>query len=499
VAASLLSVAEQLSGFLVRNNVEAEIATLGAQDILLVPDLGDIGSADFDRIAEAIPTGVVSAEAHVTELRRLTVDELAYAEHIAARRMPDSTPPVIEFLRIDNQTRVSDEYVFAKLHATQPDQQIVGRPLDVDDLEKGIDELYGLEIFSHIAYEVVKEDGAHGLQIRAFSRNWGPNYLQLGAKWNTSFNGEGIFNFSASLLKTEINAWNAEWRTAVSVGEEPGIITDFYQPLGKYGRWFTGARGSLDQFNVNSFAEGSTDIEEQARITQFAASAYAGREFSTWGRGSLTYTYGRGEREIRIGDPNTPDQDFDIGELSLVMEADRLDDLYFPSHGHFASATYRINRTGLGASQDYDQALFAALIARSAGKNTFSFGADYRTTSSGIAPPERRFRVGGLFNLSGFEFNQLSGQHYGRLIGQFRRQFWNAGFAEVSIGTSLEYGNVWENRSDIDFGEGIFAGSLYLGANTGIGPVYLGYGHAEGGAGSFYLYVGALRNDTTLR
>jgi NTE family protein len=499
VAASLLSVAEQLSGFLVRNNVEAEIATLGPQDILLVPDLGDIGSADFDRIAEAIPTGVESAEAHLTELRRLSLDEPAYAEHVAARRMPDSDPPVIEFLRIDNQTRVSDQYVFAKLHATQPGQQIVGRPLDVEGLEKGIDELYGLEIFSHVTYEVVEENGRHGLQVRTLPRNWGPNYLQLGAKWNTSFNGEGIFNFSASLLKTEMNSWNGEWRTAVSVGEEPGILTDFFQPLGKFGRWFVGARGSLDQFNVNSFAEGTVDIEEQARITQFAASAYAGREFATWGRGSLVYTLGGGEREIRIGDPSIPDQDFDIGELSLVLEADRLDDLYFPTHGHFASATYRINRTGLGASQNYDQALFAARIARSRGKNTFSFGADYRTTISGEAPPERRFRIGGLFNLSGFEFNQLSGQHYGRVIGQVRRIFWDAGFAEVSIGTSVEYGNVWENRSEIDLGDGLFAGSLYLGANTGIGPVHLGYGHAEGGTGSFYLYVGALRNDPTLR
>ena len=143
--------------------------------------------------------------------------------------------------------------------------------------------------------------------------------------------------------------------------------------------------------------------------------------------------------------------------------------------------------------------MFAALIARSRGKNTFSFAVDYRTTTSGQAPPERRFRAGGLFDLSGFEFNQLSGQHYARVIGQVRRKFWDAGFADVFIGTSLEYGNVWESRNDIDFGDGLFAGSLYLAADTMIGPLYLGYGVAEGGARSFYLYVGALRNTTALR
>jgi NTE family protein len=346
---------------------------------------------------------------------------------------------------------------------------------------------------------VVEEDDKHGLEIVALPRSWGPNYLQLGVKWNTSFNGEGIFNFSASVLKTEMNAWNGEWRTAMALGEEPGILTDYYQPLGSSGSWFAGAKASIDQFNVNQFADETADIEQQARITQFAASAYGGREFGTWGRASLTYTRGTGEREIRIGDPNIPDQDFDIGELSTVLEADRLDNLFFPSHGHFLSATYRINRSRFGASSDYDQALLAALIARSRGNNTFSFAANYRTTTSGQAPPERRFRAGGLFNLSGYEFNQLSGQHYGRLVGQVRRKFWDIGIAEVFIGTSLEYGNVWENRDDIDIGDGLFAGSLYLGANTVIGPVYLAYGYAEGGVSSFYLYVGALHNRQALR
>jgi len=499
VSTSVLSVAGQLAGLLTRRNTEAEIATLGAQDILLVPDLGDIGTADFDRMAEAVPTGVESAEAHLTELRRLSLSESEFVDHIAARPMPESAPPVIEFVQFENQTSISDEFLFGRLLQSQPEEQIIGQPLDVEKLEKGIDELYGLEIFSLIVYEVVQEDGKHGLQIQALPRNWGPNYLQLGMKWNSSFNGEGIFNFSASLLKTEMNAWNGEWRTAVTLGEEPGLLTDFFQPLGKFGRWFAGARVSLDQFNVNKFTEGSVDIEEEARITQFAASAYAGRDFATWGRGSLNYTFGRGEREIRIGDLSTPDQDFDIGELSVILEADRLDDLYFPTHGHFASAIYRINRTGLGASRNYDQALFAALIARSRGKNTFSFGADYRITVSGEAPPESRFRVGGLFNLSGFEFNQLSGQHYGRVIGQVRRKFWDAGIAEVLIGTSLEYGNVWESRNDIDVGDGLFAGSLYIGADRMIGPLYLVYGYAEGGTDSFYLYVGALRNTTALR
>jgi NTE family protein len=85
---SLLSVTGQLTGFLTRRNVEAEIATLTEQDILLVPDLGDIATGDFERIAEAIPTGVASAEEHLAELRRYSINKAAFAEHVAARTMP---------------------------------------------------------------------------------------------------------------------------------------------------------------------------------------------------------------------------------------------------------------------------------------------------------------------------------------------------------------------------------------------------------------------------
>lgn len=494
VAQSLLSIAEQLSGFLTRRNVEAEVATLAERDVLIIPDLGDIGSGDFNRMAEAVPTGFAAAEAALAKIRAYALDEEAYAAHVAARVLPSGEVPVIEFVRFENESRVSDDFLRGRLGVSA-----LGQPLDVDKLEKAIDELYGLEIFSIVAYEIVQEDGQHGLWIRALPKSWGPDYVQLGAKWATSFNGEGIFNFSASLLKTELNSWNGEWRTAVALGEEPGIISDFYQPLGTHARWFAGAKAAINQFNVNKFSAATSDIEEQFRIKRFAVSAYAGREFGAWGRGSLSYTRGTGDREIRIGDPTTPDDDFDIGEFSLKLEVDEFDNLYFPNHGHVAAATYRTNRTGLGASRDYDQVLLTASIARTRGKNTLQLGIDYRTTTSGVAPPERRFRAGGLFKLSGFEFNQLSGQHYGQVIGTFRREFRHIGFADLFVGTSLEYGNVWENRSDIDIGDGLFAGSLFLGADTAVGPVYLGYGLAEGGNSSFYLYVGALRNDPVLQ
>ena len=494
VARSILSIAEQMSGFLTRRNVEAELSTLGERDILLIPDLGDIETGQFDRIDEAVPTGLQAAEENLAALRAFALNAEAYEAHVAARSLPKSGLPTIEFVHFENESSLSDDFLIAMLEISR-----MGQTLNVDRLEKNVDELYGLELFSSVSYRLVQEDGEHGLEIHVIPKSWGPDYLQFGTDLRSSFNGEGVFNVTATLLKTAMNSRNGEWRTGISVGVEPAIMTDFYQPLGIQSRWFAGTNALFDLFNVNVFQPDTDNIVEKFGIKRIAASVYGGREFGTWGRGILTYSRGRGERAIRIGDPSIPDQDFDIGELSFALDIDRLDDLYFPSHGYIARALYRTSRTGLGADQDYDQAMFRGGFARSWGKHTFQGGIDYRTTVSGDAPPERRFRGGGLFNFSGFEFNQLSGQHYGRLIGIYRRKLLEIGLGELWAGTSIEYGNIWENRDDIDVGDGFFSGSLFLGAQTMLGPLYFGYGLAEGGAASLYFYLGPVRDGPAMR
>ena len=498
IGESLLGVAGQLTAILVRNNVEEELAMLTDTDVLILPDLGDITSAQFDRVAEAIPTGVVAAELKLDEIRTLSLSADDYAAHVAARRKPREEMPIIEFVRVDNRTRVSDEYLKGRLQSSMRGDPVIGKPLDPARVEKAIDEVYALDIFAHIAYQLVEEDGRYGLRITALQKSWGPDYLQFGAKWNSSMNGNGVLNLAVGLLKTELNSWNGEWRTTLAIGEEPGILTDFFQPLGRNTKWFAGANMLADQFDVNVFEEGSSDVVERFRIQRFGGTLYGGREFGNWGRGLIAYTRGAGDREIRIGDPATPDVDFDIGEAIAKLESDRFDDLYFPTRGHSATATYRYADSSIGASSDYEQLLLNAAFAKSFGRNVFLFGADYRSTISGVAPPERLFRVGGLFNLSGFDYNQLSGQNFAQLIGVYRRDFIKTAIAEVSAGVSVEYGNVWDRRSDMDFDTSQRAGSIFVGADTPIGPAFVGWGMAENSDGTFYVYLGAIRNSPVL-
>ena len=57
-------------------------------------------------------------------------------------------------------------------------------------------------------------------------------------------------------------------------------------------------------------------------------------------------------------------------------------------------------------------------------------------------------------------------------------------------GISFELGNAWDDRADIALDGAIWGGSLWTGVDTPLGPVYLGYGVAEGGLSSFYVFLG---------
>jgi len=56
----------------------------------------------------------------------------------------------------------------------------------------------------------------------------------------------------------------------------------------------------------------------------------------------------------------------------------------------------------------------------------------------------------------------------------------------------VEWGGFWQRREDVSLDGMQTAGSVFVGADTFLGPVFLGYGRAQGGHDSFYLTFGSL-------
>ncbi len=481
---SVLKITAQLTGLLTRRNAEAQIATLTDEDVLLIPDLGDITSADFVRAGEAVPTGRAAAEKSLESLRRYSISDEDYADYRAGLAQFDASDPVIDFIRFDNHSRINDSSLAYRIYDSK-----VGEPFSLDAVERDVGRIYGLNLFSNVGYDIVEEDGQTGLEFHVHERSWGPTYLQVGAEFDSNNDGDNIFNLGASLLFTGINASRGELRLGAQVGEEPGLLADWHQPFGPKAMWFFNT-------NVGIIDRVVTIFEDDAALADYEVSealveGSVGREFGTWGEVRVGLRYADGDAEVRIGDAATfPEIPFERGEVFASFFVDEFDSLNFPRSGYLARAEWIGSREGIGGDSKFDQMLLTGSTVKSWGPHTIIGSLTYNVTISGTAPIQNLFRAGGFLNLSGYNTNELSGQHYARASAGYYRKLTDSKLLPLYAGFSAEVGNVFESRDDISLGDSIYAGSVFLGADSFIGPVYLAYGKAEGSNSAFYLYLG---------
>jgi len=481
---NLFSITGQLTSIMTRTNADRQIATLGGRDFLIVPDLGDITSSDFELSTEAVLTGRKAAEVQRDKLERLSLREDAYREYLAAlSTRPSAAPPIVNFVRIKNNSQVSDAMISDRL------RQRVGAPLDHELMERDIGNIYGLELFQTVHYDIVEEDGRTGLLVSANARSWGPNYLQFGLELTSDADGAASYGLGFSYLRTGINSLNGEVRLASQLGEAPSIAGEWYQPLDSMSRYFVHTGLSYGAYNVDLYNGRDARLAE-FRVKELKLDLAMGREFSVYGEGRLGYRYRAGEVDLRTGTPGWPEFNYDTGEVYARLSVDRLDNYNFPEEGGLALLEYTLAREDFGGDTDFDQLRVAANRFTTFGDgHVIGIAGQVLSTLDGTAAIQDRSRLGGFLNLSGFAQDSLSGQQAAMLAAIYYRRFKPMPFLSWYIGTSLEYGGVWEEKDDIG-NDGIAAGSIFLGADTPIGPFYLGFGHAEGGHNAAFFYLG---------
>jgi NTE family protein len=478
---SLPAITLQLMTVVSEQNRRRQVASLGARDIFIQPDLGTITTASFDRATETVPIGVRAAQAVAAQLDRLALPEAEYRAHLAARRRGAERITVDE-LRIVNHSRLADDVIATRLGP------VAGAPLDVDRLETALDQVFGLELFESVYYDVARESDREVLTVTARERGWGPNYLQAGIAAFEDYEGPD-FNVALAYSRTAINRRNGEWRTGVQAGRDPGAFTELHQPLDRTLRTFAHVRASAGSQAVNTFDAAGHKTSE-LEVKRVGIEASAGRELGTWGELRAGVVRESGRIATRVGAPVAPDRDFDTGEAFLQFFVDRLDDVNFPRSGGSLRARVTGGRRALGSDVAYEQGLLEASLARTLGRWTGFVGGTLGSTRDDDAPTQSLFTLGGFARLTGIEQDELAGQHVALLRVTAYRRLSALPVLPLYAGLTTEYGNVFQRRSAMRLGDGIASGGAFLGLGTPVGPVFLAYARAEGGRYNYYVTLG---------
>jgi len=478
---SLLAITEQISSFLTWGNTAKTIAALSADDLLIKPDLGKIGSASFSIGLEGVPLGYAAANAALAGWKNTQKVAALGNQHKHKHSVPAA--PVVAFIQVENNSPISDQLIRGHL-STVP-----GKPLNLSLLNEDINRLYGLNLFDAVDWDYIQNDaGETGIKIITFQNAAKKNYMQFGLRLEHDSNSDSNFTLSTAYIMSNINDRGGSLRLAGSLGSSTGLSAALYQPLDYGGRYFVNPTVGYRKREVNLF-DGKQKIGE-LELGSIGFYLGGGINFSNVGEMRVGYERARGRIGVLSGVFENAPKKFDLGELTYRAVYDSLDSYFFPRSGTRLVFGSRFADKSLGSSNDYTQLAFTGVGARSWGKGTLTWKVLAGYTFDDAVPVERAFELGGLGQLSGLATNQLVGNHLGFVSLSWYRYL--AGITQISAfgGASIEAGNTWLRKESVGLDDLIYSGSIFVGADTPIGPLALGFGITDSGDSALYLYVG---------
>ncbi|HET7132177.1 MAG TPA: patatin-like phospholipase family protein, partial [Gammaproteobacteria bacterium] len=484
---SVLDVTTQLTNLLTRNGTAEQKRKLGPNDIVIEPQFSDdLSSLNFAKMKDAIQAGYDAVMARRADFEKLALSPQAYDAYVAGLNDPRMEGlPRIDFIKLDNNSTIADSVIETRLSDIE-----LGAPLDVNKVERAMNRVYGLEYYQNVRYGLVTEDDETGLEVELDPRSWGPNYLQLGMEYNSAGDQDALFGLAVSYLRTAVNELGGEWRATAIIGDEPAFMLDRYQPFGSKGLYFYAPSLDLESVIFNVYDDGHRVTEANVRSGEVDFAV--GRELPSWGEYRFGLRLGKGHSELRVGDPTRlPEESFQRGEFFGKFAIDTMDDVAFPRAGTLLSTEVRGSHNGtLNASADFDQLLIEGAHAKTWGRHTMLTTLRYDATISGVAPLDRLFRMGGFFDISGLNRNQLTGQYAMRVGAAYYRRIGDLALFPAFAGVTLELGNVFQSRRDVSIDNSILGASFWAGVSTPVGPVYVGYGRTDDGDHAFYVSLG---------
>ena len=165
---SAIAISEQMLTILIRKETARQIEMLGDDDILIRPELGTYGSADFGNILTTVEPGIQAASAREEKLRKLSVDDETYASWLESRARPRVDNRELAFVRLEQDSEIATETFETRLRVSP------GDPIEVEALADEAARLHGLALFEKVGYRLVEEDGDIGVVFDARSKSWGP-------------------------------------------------------------------------------------------------------------------------------------------------------------------------------------------------------------------------------------------------------------------------------------------------------------------------------------
>ncbi len=481
----LLSISVQMVNILTEQNVTRSLATLKATDIYIKPDLEGISAGDFKRTSETADRGVQAAESVADRLRLLAVSEAAYAAwteniQVARREAPKIHEIQIAGLRLVNPAMV-EQHIQVK----------PGDPVNPSVINPDLLRVYGDGYYQNVDYAMLDTlRDRNILRVMPLEKSWGPDYIRYGINLDSNFKSDSSYSLRLGYQKTWINSLGAELLAIGEIGSTNGVSVDYYQPVDARQRYFLETNLKYVS-KISSVYQNDNKLAEY-RILQGSARFGAGNNLGALVQARAGWEENRWNPQLHPGLPVFPEQSKRYGGWVARFDLDQTDRLYFPTSGWNSSVKYFDAPT-----EHYSKVDGYASAYRSFGDWVLSSRVSYQGSPVGRLPFYDVGSLGGMLNMTAFAVGQLKGDDMSYVNARAERIIGRLPLGlrgDMRMGLAVEGAKIGTPYTETNLKGWINSTAIYLGGETPLGPVYLGYGYSSsgstGGYSNLYLFLG---------
>ena len=453
---------------LVGANERQQLDTLGPKDVKIVIDMGDIGSASFDRVDDAIPKGRAAALAHRAELMRYAVSEDEYLAWREKASRPGRDKVTLAAVNLVGLERANPEFIGHTLGLQ------AGDVVDSRQLAQRMNAVFALSDFERVAYTLSGDPGQSTLDVHLLEKSWGPHIVRFDLGFYIGTDEDAAFTIGADYLQTWVNNLGGELGGSVRLGRTSGLEASLYQPLDAAHRWFVEPGLTAQRSLEDLYDDG--DAVTSYRFSSGWGYLDAGRVFGRRAelRAGVRSGVQSATREIGAQDlPDIPAEGY--GGLSLRYTFDTRDRDVLWQRGMVARMTYFRSEKALGAEAPYDRlegtATFVLPLDRNVGYLRMSGGSSFDTA----LPLYDRFSLGGPVSFPGLSLGELRGTSYWSGQASF---LWRIADISYIFGQSIFAGMKFtaadmSGRIDGVNASPIYSAAFVLAGRTPLGPLSL--------------------------
>jgi NTE family protein len=468
-----------------------ELRSMELADILISVPLQKYNPLDFDKADEIIKIGYEAAAAKAKVLLPYAVDDATWQQYLADRQSRVRTNPVPMFVAIEGVHGHLSQGVEKQM------SNLVGKPLDFDELDQQIMRLKGTGRYSVLNYQFIERNGQQGLLVKTEENQIGQPVVRPLILIDGSSLKNVTFNLGARVTWFNVGGYRSEFRNDIILFSEYGLRSEYYHPFTPLTHWFIAPRGFAN--NNPFYLYNENKLTAIFRRTDLGGGIDVGYQFGNTGELRIGYQGGWQHFSPEIGNQNElVSFSGAYGQTRLQYKLDRLDEPVIPRAGQNLQADFYYTNTSPFASGAFPSAEILSQNYFRLSEPTSVFFSGYAgTTFNNYNAGLPQFSLGGSQRLVAYGVNELLMDKYFLFQLGYLRQLTQLppllGGGVYLIGL-YEAAQVYgPPHSMVNKASGFPTdGAVGLVVNTIFGPVEAAYAYGDTGHHKFFFRIGRL-------